>query len=326
MARKADVMDLDAPPRKREAVDVEQIGSPQKRVEGLTIDDIKALFSAQTQDMGKAQREDIGIAVQNAVAASEKRTLGALEDIKKGLMQECEKTRVEVAGIAKEQKQMHAVQSDLLARVEKLENRPRSSGSTTASENERRPALVFGGWAASTRRKVVLGDLAKILRDVAADELLDEPPWTPGPRRGVALAGFKLRPGESVEDQKARMVEVANLINKAGIPTEHTLDHCPVWCTVSRERSQRPGGAHASKIRRVLHALQLGVDDVDTDYREGSVWRGEVLLGSVVREAPGVGVLQGKVEGSWFSPELLAQHCTAQQDAVAEAWKLAICS
>ena len=325
MARKADVMDLEGPPRKREAVDVEQIGSPQKRSEGLSIDDIKGLLASHGQEMLKAQKEDIGAAVQNAVARSEKRTLGALEDIKKGLMQECERTRLEVTEIAKEQKSMRSVQSDLLARVAKLESKPSSSGSATASDGDRRPALVFGGWAPAARRNVVLGDLKALLSHVAAEELLDEQPWTPGPRRGVALAGFRIRAGETEEDMRLRMVEVMNLVNKASIPTEHTLDGRPVWSTISRNRAQRVEGSHASKVRRVLPSLQLAMDNVDTDYKEGSVWRDDVLIGSATRPEPhGVKTAKGKTEGSWFSPELLAKGAGINEDVVTSAWQQAI--
>ena len=263
MARKADVMDLEGPPRKREAVDVEQIGSPQKKSEGLSIEDIKGLLASHGQEMLKAQKEDIGMAVQNAVARSEKRTLGALEDIKKGLMQECERTRLEVTELAKEQKSMRSVQSDLLARVAKLETRPASSGSTTASDGDRRPALVFGGWAPTARRKVVLGDLQALLRDVAAEEYLDEPPWTPGPRRGVALSGFQVRAHETEEDMKARMVEVMNLVNRAAVPRLSSVEYYfkrpgTTRGRLPRKQNQASAALAAAGDGQRRHRLQRG--------------------------------------------------------------------
>ena len=67
------------------------------------------------------------------------------------------------------------------------------------------------------------------------------------------------------------------------------------------------------------------MDNVDTDYREGSVWRDDVLIGSVTRtEPPGVNTVKGKAEGSWFSPELLAKGAGVQEDVVASAWQQAI--
>ena len=70
-------------------------------------------------------------------------------------------------------------------------------------------------------------------------------------------------------------------MNRAAVPTENTLDGFRVWCTISKERSQREEGSHASELRRILYSTKVGVQDADTDYCQGSVWHKDVLFGSV---------------------------------------------
>ena len=220
---------------------------------------------------------------------------------------------------------MQAEQSELLARVSKLESRPTGTGSTASTDGEKRPALVFGGWPPKSRRQVVLKELAGVLKDVGADECLDELPWTPGPRRGVALAGLRLRTSESFDDMRDRMLEVADLINKAALPTASTQDSCPVWCTIDRDRSQRVESGHASRLRRMLHATKIGIDNTDTDYKEGSVYKDDVLIGSVVLPAPdGTKVVPGRVPGSWFAPQLFAQMAGVEEEKITQLWQAAL--
>ena len=307
-------MDVDAPPRKSQAVDVEDVGSPQRATTtGASLAEIQALLEAQSKSLRESQKEDIGLAVQHAVARSEKRTLAALEEIKQGFLKETERTRQEVAAIAKDQKLL----------LEKLEARPSSMGSTTASEGEaRKPALIFGGWHPKARRELVLNELQGVLHDVGADELLHEKPWTPGPRRGIALAAFQPRAGEGPADVRARMLEVVNLINRAAIPTESTLDGRPVWSSISKDKSDRVESAHASKLRRLLHTVQANVDDTDADYKEGSLWLGDHLLGSVKLPVPeGINTLQGKIAGSWVAPGVVAAATGIQEDVIVGAWE-----
>ena len=317
-------LDLEAPPRKAQAVEVEDVSSPQKKTAGvLTLEDIRGLLDAQSKVMRETQKEDIGQAVQNAVARSEKRTLGALDDIRKGFLKQTEETRREMAAVAQEQRLLREQQQDILVRVAKLEAKPASAGSTTASEGAgRKPALVFGGWPATAKRNIVLRELKGILDDVGAGEMLDEAPWTPGPRRGVALSSFRQREGEDFEDMKARMLEITALVNKASIPTESTLDGCPVWAAVSRDRGDRLISSHASKLRRLLHTMKVSVDDTDADYKEGSLWMADQLLGSAKLDPPqGVEVMQGKVEGSWMAPSVVAATTGRNEGQVRETWK-----
>ena len=297
MSRKAEnVLDVDAeaPPRKAMAVDVEQAGSPQRRTDNFSLEDIKALLVGQTQEMRKTQKEDIQQAVQAAVARSEKSTLGALEEIKRSLMRETEATKKQIEGVAKRQSEMQAEQADMAATISKLESRPAMSTSTASTDGERKPALVFGGWPPKTKRALLLQELAGVIKDVAADEYMDESPWTAGPRKGVALASFRLREDEGPEGMRSRMLQVADLINKASVPTASTSGSCPVWCAVARERSQRLESGHASKLRRMLHISNLGINNSDTDYKEGSVYVGDDLIGSAVLPEAGDRKLRSK--------------------------------
>ena len=80
--------------------------------------------------------------------------------------------------------------------------------------------------------------------------------------------------------------------------------------------------SHASKLRRLLHTLQISVDGSDADYKEGSLWMADVLLGSAKLPPPHeVEIMQGKSEGSWMAPSLVAQVTGKDEGDIKVTWK-----
>ena len=201
------------------------------------------------------------------------------------------------------------------------------ASSTTASDGAaQRPAVIFGGWTAAVPKQKLLRELGDVLDKSTAREWLDEQPWTPGPRRGIALAGFHERQAEGHEDMKHRMQEVINLVNRAALSTSSTLDGCPVWATLSKERGERSeSGNHVSKIRRVVHSFRLDISECECDYKEGSLWYRDQLVGSTARApAQGLETVPGKVQNSWFSPVLFAAKAGKQVKEISDAWSFAL--
>ena len=157
---------------------------------------------------------------------ADKRTHKALEEIRADITREAGRTSDELSALKQNQGKMQTAQDDVLRRLSKLEMGGRAS-STTASEGApRKPAVIFGRWGANIPKVKLLKDLAEVLEKSTAKEWLDEAPWTPGPRKGIALAGFVERTSESVDDIRQRMQEVVNLVNLAA-STRSTV--VPVW-------------------------------------------------------------------------------------------------
>ena len=243
MAKKniPDVMDLDPPAatRKREleGSDVPP-QSPHRRggEMDLTMEGIGKLLARQTAELQQMQDEKM----EKAIAVWEKRTLGAIGDVKNEIKKEAARTQESLDAVRAQQDDMKRSQSALADRVAFLEQKALNGGSTTASESSgpRRPALVFGGWPPEAARHVVLGDLKTILDKVGAASLMDEQGWTPGPRKGIALATFRPRSGEGPEEVKARMLQIVSKINQSKTGTPNTMESRPIWCALSRDRAR----------------------------------------------------------------------------------------
>ena len=75
-------------------------------------------------------------------------------------------------------------------------------------------------------RTKLLKELGEVIDKSTAREWLDELPWTPGPRKGIALASFVERQSEGPDDVKHRMQEVVNLINRPGLSAPGTDVQC----------------------------------------------------------------------------------------------------
>ena len=327
------VMDLDPPTRKRE---LEESGvppppSPARRGEQdqLTMEGIGRLLAQQTAELHKqtaelqrVQKEELA----NAVGGSDKRTLGAIRDLKEEINKEMAHTQKEIEGVKKEQLESRKSQQALAERVAFLENKALTGGSTTASESgARRPALVFGGWLNTATRARVLGDVSDIIKKVGAEDLMDESPWCPGPRKGVALATFACRSGEGPQELRARMNQVVTKVNQAAVSTAHTIEQRPVWATFSRDRADQGQGSHVSKMRRVLHELQIPISCCESDYKEGTLYIGEEVVGSATRAKPHEeGLERGKLAGAWFSPSAMARATGKDVEDIRKVWLRAL--
>ena len=209
--------------------------------------------------------------------------------------------------------QMDVSQQDLLQRVKALEQ---GSASTTASGHDGRSlvskyacTLVFGGWARDTRRQMLLSQLDAALAFLSLDALLDERPWTTGPRRSTAMVKFRFRDGEGHQEMRQRMLKLVTTFAEA----DYKISGSRLWCTFSKTPEERARAGHASLVKRVVQAVApVCLDALDLEHSSGSAWLGESKVASCSEPAADENsgrfvVLHNRGGRGWIDVEALAK-------------------
>ena len=115
-----------------------------------------------------------------------------------------------------------------------------------------------------------------------------------------------VRENEDDADRERRMYNVIGLVNDSRVAVQKLAAGNTMWATVSRPRTERGHGSHASKIRRLLHSIGADFNEVDAVYSTGSIWYKDVLVGSVERPRNGAHVRRGKLDHSWIDLQALS--------------------
>ena len=85
------------------------------------------------------------------------------------------------------------------SRLQKIEDLLKQGGPSSGSgamiddDARRKLTLVFGGWQPDTPRRLIVSEVTEALDRLELDGLTDSSAFTTGPRRSVALMGFKIR-------------------------------------------------------------------------------------------------------------------------------------
>ena len=206
----------------------------------VEVDALRKLLSEQSAMILESQR----IAVEAAVGVLEKKQSERFDLMDKRMADHGSKLE-----------QMDVSQQDLLHRVKALEQGGRFDN---ASGNDGRSlvskyacTLVFGGWARDTRRQMLLSQLDAALAFLSLDELLDERPWTTGPRRSTAMVKFKFREGEGHQEMRQRMLKLVTTFAEV----DYKVAGNRLWCTFSKTPEERARAGHASLVKRVVQAV-----------------------------------------------------------------------
>ena len=169
-------------------------------------------------------------------------------------------------------------------RLEALEKGAQARGwEPRGTEARRRQTLVFGGWDRDTKREKVLRELQEAIEGLGLEQLVSEEAFTTGPRKSVALMNFPLKANETDEDRRNRMHEMVLSVSKANARTSAGKR---LWCSYSRTKEQRDVSSHCGWLKRALGSIDADwARELDVEYATGSVWLGNSLVASSVREA-----------------------------------------
>ena len=299
------------PPRKKEPRN-QQASSPGKRGaqdhDGVSVDVLKSLFKEQNQELKSSLREELAAAIDQS--ETKMRTLVKA-------MQTDLEGKIEEGG--KELAKVREQQGTLLARVTALESH--GSNASAAGVAPPRPAtLLFGGWKAETKRSIIVADITKALAKAGAADLVDQPPWVPRARHSICLSEMRLRKDETESDKDKRMYDIIAKVNDPAISTLNLAAGGTLWAALSRPKTERGAGSHASKVRRLLHTVKADFAEVDAVYDSGSIWHQDLLVASVDKPKNGQHVLKGKVAGSWVDLVALAKTTGRPQSELEEIW------
>ncbi|CAE7911667.1 unnamed protein product, partial [Symbiodinium necroappetens] len=166
--------------------------------------------------------------------------------------------------------------------------------------------LVFGGWGRQTRRHVVLHQLSEVVEKLKLRPVLDELPFTTGPRRSIALPNFKPRQGEGPSEVRSRMMEVLTAVNGAQaqlVGAEKTL-----WCSFSRSPEERGKASLTGVVKKVVMTHRLGLkEELDLEYANGMSWLGEAQLSGLGEAPHRATVVTTKAGPGWVDVKGLAE-------------------
>ena len=138
--------------------------------------------------------------------------------------------------------QMRAEQKSLFAGVDQQLKEHKEDMQTIKSAHSDKPAaLVFGGWGTGARTSLVLQELEASLKELHIAGKLDNKAYTPGIRKGVALAEFAVRDAETPGDMRNRMLDIIKTVLEADKKTPSMPDGKHLWASFSRPKGVGTG-------------------------------------------------------------------------------------
>ena len=117
------------------------------------------------------------------------------------------------------------------------------------------------------------------------------------------------------------MLAIIAKVNDPRISTQKLASGGTLWATVSRPKSDRGNGSHASKVRRLLHMVSADFDEVDAVYDTGSIWHKDLLVASVEKPRNGAHVRKGKLDSSWVDLVALSKTTGRSQEELESMWQ-----
>ena len=145
--------------------------------------------------------------------------------------------------------------------------------------DRRRATLVIGGWPRDSRRQTILKELGEAFRKLNLQDQVDEAPFCTGPRRSIALMPVNLRTNETEAEKRARMFKFVSAFASNEILSGSGTK---LWCSFSKTPEERSVAAHAALIKRVVASFDstLAQESLDFEYKTGTAWGPEYMLGS----------------------------------------------
>ena len=253
--------DLDGPRKADRGPDSRGADRPDspKRVKsadahnGVTMDSLRVLLAEQSVSLLQAQQ----LQMSTALAAFEERQAGRMDKIE-------HKVDDQAGAVASLEAQL----KEMGERLAVVENRPQAGAGASP---DRKNTLVFGGWAADTRKGTLLSQLDQALVGLDIKKELDSEPFTTGARRSVASCQFRRRPQEGDGETRQRMLRVIQIVNDSKVNIQGAPR--PLWASFSKSPEERGRAALAAVVRKsVLRAAPQRLGDLDVEYPTGRSW------------------------------------------------------
>ena len=304
--------DKDMQPRPKRGKEAED--SPKKKRENnVTLTDIQKLLEMQSKILQDHQTTQM----KQAVAELRESTGAQINTIK-----------AEVSRHGDYISQLRDQGERMEARIAALETNGAAGGwgsrGSTGDDGEkvRKNVMIFGGWGPDTRREDLLAELHELLKKL---DLFDtfEDIFTTGPRRGNALAVVRVKPGETDQELKKRILTMIQAIRVAQVSSQSMEAGKNLWASLSKTKQERLRSSHAGKMKRLVLEIDEGEKThLDVEWSAGSLWIRGKLLGSATRPKPhGITATPGKMPGSWIDTAMLGRVLGCSEADLKERWE-----
>ena len=286
--------------------------------ESVTIDvaSLRNLLREQSDELMGRQKHQL----DTAIAELEARAFGRVADLQDQVNDLEGKTSVF-------QDKLEALEKGLQDLTSLVQSRPLGGPAGSSEDGDleakRRCTLVVGGWPRDSRRKDVLKELSEAMEVLNISAQIDAAPFCTGPRRSVALVHMPKRAQETDQGHRDRMFGVVQAFAGTEVVAR---GGSRLWCSFSKTPEQRAISGHASLIKRLVKGFgKMEPDLLDVEWKTGSVWCDEGLVGSACLPCPpgtdmrGVSVFEDTPRKHWLNLNLLAKICGVNKAAVSKA-------
>ena len=171
--------------------------------------------------------------------------------------------------------------SELEKRMGSMETRSTTLGSHAEGENERRRALIMGGWSEDNVAANTLESAKAMVAQLRPDIDLSEAS-VPGIRRGYVILPYSARTGETESQCQERLRGAMARVRQANILTGEEGPQGPrrLWLNFSTPPDRRKRAILAGKIKRAVLEAGGRKDQLEVEFATASVWfRGKKVAG-----------------------------------------------
>ena len=276
--KKNDAPMVALPPEVNSSDDESRVTSPTKRTRQdagdppLTLGLLTQLLESNLQKQTRELRDAQKVELNRAVTQMEAKHTELLE----GLNQKLDAQKNEIHDLCLKHK-------DVERRLASLEAGGSTAVGSSVGTEDKKPAMVFGGWPTQAKKQHMLEDLDGALKGLKRQGLLDDAAFAPGVRKGICVANVFMRDAEGVGELRERMLKLVTAVTSAAMHTPHMDEGRTRWAAISKPRAERLRAQHAGKLRRLVHETDATLfRQADT----GSLWISDCLVGSAVKLAP----------------------------------------
>ena len=269
---------------------------------GFTLDDIRGLLQQQTQVLRESQAQE-------------------MQDLKTATFKEMGAVKKELRKHGDYIDQLREQNESMEARIAAIEAGRFSAGSDAPSSRGAQPnLLVMGGWPQDTAKDVLLRELGDCLSNIGIKDSFSDIFCT-GPRRGYALALVKEVQGESPQDLKRRLINIAQQIRYASLQAPTMENGKTLRASLGKTRQERLLANHVGKTKRLILTIRPDESgNVEADYSATNVWLQGHLVASATRPKPNPQVDSGPAPRSWIDIILVSKLLRTDPKEIRDNW------
>ena len=197
-----------------------------------------------------------------------------------------------------------------LAKLETQPPRQPRTGSTATVE-DRQPALIMGGWADDQEASATLQLAKDAVKNLHLDMDMEEAFVPYGPRNRESDGNMHGRPAAAI--QKVRQAHQATgALNPDGQPKH-------LWLAYSQTPERRKRARYAGKVKRLLLEQGAEKEDLQVEFATGALWYKGRRIASATAPAPqGQSITKSAL--GWLDSEAVASYTNKSKDAIVATW------